>query len=101
MLKYPLTVVYVCGLDHCNKCSRVISLDREENIMCAIVYRIGYDEKHILNPEKASNIIYVPLRDERYNLIDVRSIRIRQCFETANKLTYSSVLKYMTDKHKK
>lgn len=105
LLKYPLTVVYVCGLDHFNKCSHVISLSREENIICAIVYRAGYDENRILHPKKSSNIIYVPLTDERHHLIDVSSTRIRQCFENsiddAKQFTYSSVLKYMTDKHKK
>jgi len=105
LFKYPLTVVYVCGLDHFNKCSRVISLSREEHICCAIVYRTGYDEKRILNPGKSSNMIYVPLADERHNLIDVSSTRIRQCFENSNndakQITYSSVVKYMTEKHKK
>ncbi len=81
VLRYPLTVVYLCGLDHFNKCPRVITLGKEENIDCIIVYRIDFDGKRILNPEKSRNMIYVSLTDERQNILDVSSIRIRQCFE--------------------
>ncbi|CAF4174638.1 unnamed protein product, partial [Rotaria sordida] len=45
ILKYPLRVVYVCGLDHFNKCPYVQNMATQNNISVAVVYRMGYDEQ--------------------------------------------------------
>jgi hypothetical protein len=81
-LKHPLRVVYVCGLDHYNKCSNVKRMADNKNISCAVVYRGGCDEQHISRSMKASGTIYVPLSKERSKLVDVSSTLIRQYFQS-------------------
>jgi hypothetical protein len=108
LLKYPLRVIYVCGLDHYNKCSYVERMAQQNNMSCAIVYRLGYDEQQISRSLKTSGVIYIPLSKERTTLADVSSTQIRQYFQnpTANKANieqyiYPAVRDYMSKKYGK
>ena len=96
VLKHPLHVIYVCGLDHFNKCAAIEALASYNYIMCAVVYRKGYDEKHIRRVNALSKIIYVPLENERRQLQDISSTEIRTRLRNANgdahHLTYDSVI---------
>ncbi|CAF1220355.1 unnamed protein product [Didymodactylos carnosus] len=65
LLKYPLRVVYVCGLDHFNKCPEVENITKQRNMACAVVYRVGYEEQRIQRSVKSSGVIYIPLTEER------------------------------------
>ncbi|CAF1021224.1 unnamed protein product [Didymodactylos carnosus] len=93
----PIRLIYVCGLDHFNKCSDVLLLARNEYGV-AVIYRPGYEENKIqtvVNP----NIFYVPINDEnKKSLTDVSSSLIRQKLqngESCDSLTYKSVLEYL------
>jgi hypothetical protein len=103
--KHPLYVIYVCGLDHFNKCRDVKSLAREKHIKCAVIYRKGSDEQHILKLDASSNIIYVPLDNERQNLVDISSTEIRHRLENSmqdiDQLTYDSVVQSLKSTHYK
>ena len=96
-LRKPLYVIYVCGLDHFNKCSDVRRLAQEKYIKCAVIYRKNNDEQKISKLDSASNIIYVPLKNERSNILDISSTEIRHCWEKKpdqlTQLTYDSVIK--------
>ncbi|CAF1505768.1 unnamed protein product, partial [Didymodactylos carnosus] len=81
ILKYPLRVVYVCGLDHFNKCSYVESMAKQNLMACAVVYRAGYEEQQINRSVKSSGVIYISLSKERNKLMDVSSTQIRQYFQ--------------------
>ncbi|CAF4034564.1 unnamed protein product, partial [Rotaria magnacalcarata] len=81
LFKYPLRVVYVCGLDHYNKCSHVENIEKQKNMSSAIVYRTGCNEQQISRSSKTSGIIYIPLIKERSKLVDVSSAEIRQYFQ--------------------
>ncbi|UJR20567.1 hypothetical protein I4U23_023693 [Adineta vaga] len=81
LLKYPLHVVYVCGLDHYNKCADVERMVQQENILCAVVYRVGYDEKKINSSLQSSGVIYIPLLEKRAKLEHVSSTQIRRYFQ--------------------
>ncbi|CAF1398196.1 unnamed protein product [Adineta steineri] len=95
-LKNPVYVIYVCGLDHFNKCSDVRRLAREKYVKCAVIYRKECDEQNISKLDESSNIIYVPLDDDRKNLIDISSTEIRRRWEKSphdiNQFTYASVV---------
>ncbi len=95
-LKNPLYVIYVCGLDHFNKCPDVRRLAREKYIKCAVVYRKECDERHVSKFDESSNIIYIPLDDERKNLIDISSTEIRRRWRKSSnditQFTYASVV---------
>lgn len=99
LLKYPLYVIYVCGLDHFNKCPDVLHLARNKFIKCAVVYRKGCDERRIRTLDESSNIIYVPLDNQRKELTDVSSTEIRARLKDSkdnlNQLTYDSVIRHM------
>ncbi|UJR11533.1 hypothetical protein I4U23_015714 [Adineta vaga] len=108
VLKYPLRVIYVCGLDHYNKCSYVERMTQQNNMSCAIVFRRGYDEQQISSSLKTSSVIYISLSKERTKLSDVSSTQIRQYFEnpTANNTDierniYPAVRDYMKRKYRK
>ncbi|CAF2686977.1 unnamed protein product [Rotaria sp. Silwood2] len=81
LLKYPLRVVYVCGLDHFNKCLYVQLMAQQNNILCAVVYRHGYGEEHINQSDKTSGIIYIPLSKERETMTEISSPEIREYFQ--------------------
>ncbi len=107
-LKYPVRVVYVCGLDHFNKCSYVERMAKQNNMACAVVYRVGYEEKQIRRSVESSGAIYIPLAKERTKLADVSSTLIRQYFEnpSASKSSiersiYPNVRDYMIRKYRK
>lgn len=95
-VKYPLYVIYVCGLDHFNKCPEVRRLAKEKYIKCAVIYRKNSDERHISKLGESSNIIYVPLDDERTNVVDISSTEIRRRWESSphelTQFTYASVV---------
>jgi nicotinic acid mononucleotide adenylyltransferase len=108
MLKYPLRVVYVCGLDHFNKCSDVERMAKQNNMSCAVVFRVGYDEQQISRSVKTSGAIYIPLAKERTKLTDVSSTQIRQYFENPaarntniEQNIYPNVRDYMSKKYRK
>ena len=79
--RHPLTVVYVCGLDHFNKCPYVASLAKHENIACAVIYRPGAVDNGI---KDSSDIYYITLDDERDTLIDISSTAIRDRYRNRN-----------------
>jgi nicotinic acid mononucleotide adenylyltransferase len=108
ILQHPLRVVYVCGLDHFNKCSNVESMAKQRNMACAIVYRAGYDEQQITRSVQKSGAIYIPLSKERTKLADVSSTQIRQYFENSSarntnveRNIYPAVSEYMSRKYNK
>ncbi|CAF0829696.1 unnamed protein product [Adineta steineri] len=108
ILKYPLRIIYVCGLDHYNKCSYVERMAQQNNMSCAIIFRQGYDEQQINRSLKTANVIYISLSKERTRLPDVSSTQIRQYFENPNpknmdieKYMYPSVRDYMKRKYRK
>ena len=107
LLKHPLKVVYICGLDHFNKCSHVEQLSREKNIACVVIYRLGARDNHIKTLiDKSSNIYYIPLEDEREKLVDISSTAIRQQYRNptntnVDETIYPAVAKYLQDKYKK
>ncbi|CAF1429812.1 unnamed protein product [Adineta ricciae] len=108
LLSYPLRVIYVCGLDHYNKCTYMERMAQQNNISCAIVYRRGCDEQQINRSLKTTNVIYISLSKERTKLTDVSSTQIREYFQnpTANNMDverniYPSVRDYMRRKYRK
>ena len=108
LLQYPLRVVYVCGLDHFNKCSNVERMAKQHNIACVIVYRVGQNEDNVIRSIKTSGVIYIPLSNERSKLADVSSTQIRQYFQNPSANTtnieqniYPKVRKYMSKKYGK
>ncbi|CAF4529479.1 unnamed protein product [Rotaria sp. Silwood1] len=107
LLNHPLKVVYVCGLDHFNKCPYVEKLATEKNIACAVTYRLGASDHRIKAlEEKSPNIYYITLDEEREKLVDISSTAIRQqCYNSAKtdliQLTYPCVIKFLEDKYSK
>jgi nicotinic acid mononucleotide adenylyltransferase len=106
VLKHPLFVIYVCGLDHFNKCSDVRKMAELDNVIPAIVFRSGNDEQMISSVCKSSKIIYVPLTGDRKKMVDVSSTQIRQYFQNPSssnrnikKYIYPNVHEYMTKKY--
>ena len=101
-LKYPLHTIYVCGLDHFNKCTDVERLAKTEYIKCAVIYRKGSEERHVRLFGDSSNIIYVGLEDERQTLVDISSTAIRQRLATSaddlDEFTYKSVARRLKSK---
>ncbi len=105
LLKYPLRVVYVCGLDHFNKCPDVERMAQQTNITCAVVYRAGEDEKRILRAARSPNVIYIPLTDQRDTLSNMSSTQIRKYFKSpaagAEPFIYPNVREYMIKRYQK
>ncbi len=107
VLKHPLKIVYICGLDHFNKCHHVQQLTREKNIACAVIYRLGAPDNYIKSlPEKSSNIYYITLEDEREKLVDISSTAIRQQYRDStntnvDESTYPAVIEYLQNKYQK
>ncbi|CAF1394899.1 unnamed protein product [Adineta steineri] len=108
ILQHPLRVVYVCGLDHFNKCSYLEGMAKQRNMACAIVFRVGYDEQQVSRSIKASGVIYISLSEERTKLVDVSSTQIRQYYQnpTSKKTNieqniYPVVREYMSKKYQK
>ncbi|CAM4868191.1 unnamed protein product [Rotaria socialis] len=79
-LAHPLKVVYVCGLDHFNKCSYVAQLAELENMACAVIYRCGVDDYLIKKSHVIPTLYYIPLENEREHLVDISSTAIREAF---------------------
>lgn len=106
-LKHPLKVVYVCGLDHFNKCSHVEYLARAKDVACAVIYRLGASDRRIKAlEEQSSNIYYITLEDERETLVDISSTAIRQQYRNptnanVDELTYQCVAEYLQNKYRK
>ena len=107
LLKYPLCVVYVCGLDHFNKCSYLEAMAKQDNMACAVVYRSGYDEKQIRRSSRSTGVIYISLEVECDKILDISSTQIREYFENPTKNTssldpfiYPNVREYMSKKQK-
>ncbi len=108
LLDHPLKVVYVCGLDHFNKCPYVEQLAHAKNMACAVIYRLGANDDHIkISEEKSSNIYYITLEDERKNgtLVDINSTAIRKHYRTPNNpdpdtISYPCVIDYYKEKFK-
>ncbi len=104
LLENPLKVVYVCGLDHFNKCPYVARLSNEPNMACAVIYRLGAFDDHIKTLEKKSpNIYYITLENDRETLIDISSTAIRKQYRTSinidsDTLSYPCVMKYYQKK---
>lgn len=108
LLKNPLRVIYVCGLDHFNKCSYVQTMAKQKNIGFAVVYRSGYDETEIRDLTKPPGAIYIPLTGERGPLSNVSSTEIRKFFENSSnnsgaitQFIYPNVREYMARKYRK
>ena len=108
-LEQPITVVYVCGLDHFNKCSYVEQLAKEKNMACAIIYRLCSNDEKIKSIERKlpEKIYYLTLTDEIQSdkLIDLSSTEIRNLFATSTtdeqyeKTIYKCVLEFYKNKH--
>ena len=108
ILSHPLKVVYVCGLDHFNKCPYVETLTREKNVACAVIYRLGAPDDRIKRlQDRNPNIYYITLDDERETLVDISSTEIRKRYRDnfqqtdADEITYPFVQKYLTKKYQK
>jgi nicotinic acid mononucleotide adenylyltransferase len=105
LLHHSLKVVYVCGLDHFNKCPSVAWLAKKENIACAVIYRRGAPDARIKKlEEESSNIYYITLEAERDTLVDISSTAIRERYrnpnaEDSNDLTYSFVHDFLQKKY--
>ena len=104
VLRHPLTVVYVCGLDHFNKCPYVADLVHAKNLACAVIYRLNANEIEIKRLENQSDkVYYIPLTAERSTLVDISSTRIRQQHGTDSsdleQFTYPSVCSYLKEKY--
>jgi len=107
ILKYPLRVVYVCGLDHYNKCPDVERIAKQNNMASAVVYRVGNDEKQISHSVGTSGAVYIPLSKERAKLPDVSSTLIREYFQnpgpnktSIERYIYPHVRNYMSKKYR-
>ncbi|CAF2076811.1 unnamed protein product [Rotaria magnacalcarata] len=79
-LAHPLKVVYVCGLDHFNKCSYVARLAKVENMACAVIYRCGVDDYFIRRFHDIPTLYYIPSENEHEQLVDISSTAIRETF---------------------
>ncbi|CAF1403417.1 unnamed protein product [Rotaria sordida] len=107
LLKHPLKIVYICGLDHFNKCPYVTQLVTAENVTCAVIYRPGASDSRIKNFEETlPNLYYIPLADERETLVDISSTAIRQQHHNPTKtdltgLTYQCVIDFLEKKYGK
>ncbi|CAF2412518.1 unnamed protein product [Rotaria sp. Silwood2] len=104
LLKHPLKVVYVCGLDHFNKCPYVRQLATKENVACAVLYRPGASDSLIKSLEtKSPNLYYIALDDERETLVNISSTVIRQHYNSAKidltQFTYPCVIQFLEDKY--
>ena len=99
----PIKVVYVCGLDHFNKCPHVGYLAKQKNIGCAVIYRHGASDQYIQQSRPSSApIYYIPLDENQSHFDDISSTAIRKYHQTRNytqleQLTYPSVIKYYQD----
>jgi isopenicillin N synthase-like dioxygenase len=81
---------------------------KQNNMTCAVVFRVGYEEQQISRSVKKSGIIYIPLSEERTKLTDVSSTQIRQYFQSptasntnVEKNIYPNVREYMSRKYRK
>jgi len=78
------------------------------NIKCAVIYRVGYDEQRI-DCQSSSNIIYIPLNQQRHQLQSISSTQIRQYFQNdtstcanhIDKCLYPNVRDYMINKYRR
>lgn len=102
-------MIYVCGLDHYNKCSDVEAITKRTNMGSAVVHRVGYDNQKITHSYKTSNVIYISLESKYSQLPDVSSTRIREYYQNRNaannsdikRFIYPHVHDYMSKKYKK
>jgi hypothetical protein len=102
---HPLQVVYVCGLDHFNKCPYVEQLASEKNMACAIIYRPDASEHRIKTlPKSLSNFYYIKSETEGETLCDVSSTALRQYYRSGNNIdvhqsSFSCVADYYKAKY--
>ncbi|CAF1323241.1 unnamed protein product [Didymodactylos carnosus] len=97
LLQKAVRVIYVCGLDHFNKCGNIDRLARDE-LGIAVIHRQNSNEKYINGANADPNIFYVSKMDSKQNVEDVSSSLIRQRLQqgqSCDHLTYQSVLKYL------
>lgn len=98
-LAHPIHVIYVCGLDHFNKCPEVSDLAGENYVKCAVIYRKSSEEAYISSYEGSEDIFYVPLQANRDNMEDISSTEIRRQWNRSEAklrmLTYDSVISYL------
>lgn len=104
-MKQPLKVVYVCGLDHFNKCPYVADLARNnKNMACAVIYRPDISDVHIKKfDEQSSRIYYIALTDQPESITAISSTAIRNRYETSSNpetdlKIYQCVQEYYKDK---
>lgn len=64
------------------------------NIKCAVIYRVGYDEQRI-HCQSSSNIIYIPLNQQRHQLQSVSSTQIRQYFQNPRTTSVNDIDKWI------
>lgn len=100
-LKHPLKVVYICGLDHFNRCSYVAQIAEQPNLACVVIYRPHADEKTIGTlQEQNSNVYYFDLNELRHELKDISSTMIREGDPNGlQHLTYDAVIAYLKNRH--
>lgn len=96
-LKNPLKVVYICGLDHFNRCPYVAHIAEQPNLACVVIYRPGADEERIRRLETRNpNVYYLDLKDLRDKLEDISSTMIRNGNPNhLRHLTYDIVIEYL------
>lgn len=92
LLKHPLTIFYVCGLDHYNGCRTIDSLLQEKDIACAVIYRNRYDEQSIHHMKKFPNAFYIPKTNTRDEIQDLSSTDIRNYYQNRSKYSKSAPL---------
>lgn len=97
--KNPLKVVYICGLDHFNRCSYVAQIAEQANLACVVIYRPGANEEKIRKLETTnSNVYYFDLKDSRETLEDISSTMIRNGNRNHLKhFTYDAVIEYLKE----
>lgn len=96
-----LTVVYVCGLDHFNRCRYVENLSCEKNVACLIIYRSNEPEDRINAAVKSKkNLFYISRSELRNPTEDISSTKIRESRDgDLTRLTYPCVISFLKAKY--
>lgn len=108
ILKYPIHVVYVCGLNHLNICAHVKEMAKQTNILAAVVFRVGYGEKQIDESVKTSGVIYILSSQKRSTTVGISPTMIQEYFQKPTASTkgiesyiFPVVRQYMSEKYSK
>jgi len=80
-LKHPLTVVYVCGLDHYNKCQEIDILVKQNHVAVGVIHRLNQDERNVQRFNQLPNAFYIPLINNRNKNQDLSSTQIRNHYQ--------------------